>query len=88
MNIVFDPEKRQALAYVDNKVVGCCEYKEVGNTWNIIHTEVDLEYRGKKLARSLVLCVLSHAREIGYQIVSDCPYGKKILESEEKEKNE
>jgi len=78
MDIKF--EKNRATAYDDNNKIGECEFLEVENKWNIVHTEVDSNYQGQGIARKLVECVIENAGKYSKELIADCSYAKKIIE--------
>ena len=51
VQILWDKKENQAVALDEEKVIGICEFIEEKDTWNIIHTEVDENYRGQKIAK-------------------------------------
>lgn len=80
IEIKFDKEANKAIAINANTIIGQCEYIEVDNTWNIVHTLVDNSYQGQGIARKLVECVFENAKENNKHVIADCSYAKKILE--------
>ena len=81
VQILWDKKENQAVALDEEKVIGICEFIEEKDTWNIIHTEVDENYRGKKIAKRLVMKVIEEAKNEKKKVIADCSYAKKILES-------
>mgnify|MGYP005825093141 FL=1 len=73
-------EENKSVAYHDNKQVGECDFIEKGDTWNIVHTEVDDAYQGQGIARKLVECVIENAKKANKEIIADCSYAKIVLE--------
>ena len=73
-------EENKSVAYDDNKQVGECDFIEKGDTWNIIHTEVDDAYQGQGIARKLVECVIENAKKYNKKLIADCSYAKIVLE--------
>ena len=41
IQIKFDKEKKQSIAYDNDIQIGECDYIVTGDNWNIVHTEVD-----------------------------------------------
>ena len=80
MKIIFDRKKHQACALEEDRVIGICEFTIEKDTWNIIHTEVDENYRGQKIAKRLVMKVIEEAKNEKKKVIADCSYAKKILE--------
>ena len=81
VQILWDKKENQAVALDKEKVIGICEFIEEKDTWNIIHTEVDENYRGQKIAKRLVMKVIEEAKNEKKKVIADCSYAKKILES-------
>lgn len=79
----FDNNKKQSIAYDDNIKIGECNYIEVEETWNIIHTEVDKLYQGQGIARKLVECIIENAKECNKNVIAECSYAKKLISKEE-----
>ena len=73
-------EENKSVAYDDNKQVGECDFIEKGDTWNIVHTEVDDAYQGQGIARKLVECVIENAKKYNKKLIADCSYAKIVLE--------
>ena len=80
VNIKFNKNKRQSIAYDNNIKIGECNYIEIEETWNIIHTEVDNLYQGQGIARKLVECIIENAKESNKNIIAECSYAKKVIE--------
>ena len=57
-------EENKSVAYDDNKQVGECDFIEKGDTWNIVHTEVDDAYQGQGIARKLVNVLLKMQKKL------------------------
>lgn len=81
IEIKFIKKENRAVAYEDGTEVGECEFKEMGDTWNIVHTGVNHEYQGKGIAKNLVNCVIKNAEEYGKKLIAECSYAIKILKS-------
>ena len=79
LDIVIEKENNRAVAYVDNKEVGVCEYIYEQNWLNIVHTEVNKEHQGKGIARKLVEAVILEAEKQNKQIKADCSYAAKVI---------
>ena len=73
-------EENKSVAYDDNKQVGECDFIEKGDTWNIIHTEVNDTYQGQGTARKLVECIIENAKKANKGIMAGCSYAKIVLE--------
>ncbi|HIQ94058.1 TPA: N-acetyltransferase [Candidatus Ventrenecus stercoripullorum] len=81
VQILWNKKENQAVALDEEKVIGICEFIEEKDTWNIIHTEVDENYRGQKIAKRLVMKVIEEAKNEKKKVIADCSYAQKILES-------
>lgn len=81
IEIKFIKEQNKSVAYDGKNQIGECDFIEEGNEWNIIHTEVSNLYQGQGIARKLVENIIENAVQNGKNIVADCSYAKKILES-------
>lgn len=80
IKILFEIEKKRAVAYDDNKEIGECDFIEENDVWNIIHTGVNSKYQGQGIARKLVECVIKNAKEYNKKIIAECSYARKILD--------
>ena len=80
IKILFEIEKKRAVAYDDNKEIGECDFIEENDVWNIIHTGVNSKYQGQGIARKLVECVIKNAKENNKKIIVECSYARKILD--------
>ena len=81
IDIKFDKDKKQATAFDNDIQIGECNYREKEETWNIIHTEVNKLYQGQGIARQLVETIIEKAKENNKNIIAECSYAKKVLES-------
>lgn len=79
IEIKFDKESKKAVAYDGDIKIGECEYVEVEQQWNIIHTEVNVLYQGQGIARKLVNSVIENSKKYDKIITADCSYAKKII---------
>ena len=76
----YTPDRKEIIAQNEaGDVVGEIEYTGTNEFWSIIHTGVRPEYRGRKIARSLVRLVVEAAREQGVQLGATCSYAIKVL---------
>lgn len=80
MTIKFIKEGNRAVAYDHELEIGECLFKEVADTWIILHTGVDENYRGKGIAKKLVKCVKENAIHYEKLLAAECSYAKKVLE--------
>lgn len=77
----FEKENNRAVAILNDKIIGVCEYSVENRTWNIFHTEVSTNYQGMKIAQKLVNLVIENAYKNNVKVVATCSYAKKILEN-------
>ena len=80
IKILFEIEKKRAVAYDNYIEIGECDFIENNGTWNIIHTGVNSKYKGQGIARKLVECVIKNAKEYNKKIIAECSYARKILD--------
>lgn len=81
IEIKFIKEENRAVAYDNNVEIGECKFIELVDTWNIIHTEVDKKYQGQGIAKRLVKCVIENSEKYSKNLVAECSYAKKVIES-------
>lgn len=81
INIKFIEKENRAVAYDNDVEIGECNFKEVGDIWNIIHTGVDSKYQGQGIAKMLVKCVIENSEKCNKNLIAECSYAKKILEN-------
>jgi len=79
IEIKFEKNNRKSIACDNNKIIGECDFIEVDESWNIIHTEVDNSYQGQGIARKLVESIIENAKKYNKKLVADCSYAKKII---------
>ena len=79
IEIKFLKNENKVIAYDDKKKIGECEFIVMNNIWNIVHTQVDKEHQGQKIARNLVELVVEKAKENNKEIIAECSYAKKII---------
>ncbi len=79
IRIVFEEENLSAAAYDGDRQIGECDVQETNGTWSIVHTGVREEYGGRGLARKLVDCVVTAARERNVKIIPSCSYAEKVM---------
>lgn len=85
IEIIFDKDNKQSVAYDNSIRIGECDYIEIENTWNIIRTEVKDSYQGQGIARKLVDCIFENAKKYNKNLIADCSYAKKVIERGKKE---
>ena len=81
IEIKFDENKKQSVAYDNNIQIGECDYIETEDSWNIIHTEVNNSYQGQGIARKLVECIIENAKKYNKELIAECSYAKKVIEN-------
>ena len=81
VNIKFIRKENRAVAYDNDIEIGECEFKELEDTWNIIHTVVDSKYQGQGIAKTLVKCVIENSEKCNKNLIAECFYAKKVLET-------
>ena len=77
----FIKKENRAVAFDNEIEIGECEFKESENIWNIIHTSVDKKYQGQGIAKTLVKFIIENSEKYNKNIIAECSYAKKILES-------
>lgn len=85
IEIKFD--KNKSIAYDNDIEIGECEFIELDETWNIIHTEVSKLYQGQGIAKRLVESIIENAKKYNKSIIADCSYAKKVIEKNVVDRN-
>ena len=80
IEIKFDKDNKQAIAYDNNVKIGECNYIESEDCWNIIHTKVSDLYQGQGIARKLVENIIENAQKYEKNIIANCSYAKKVID--------
>lgn len=81
IDIKFIKRENRAVAYDNEIEIGVCEFKESGDTWNIIHTVVDSKYQGQGIAKMLVKSIIENSQKCNKNLIAECSYAKKMLET-------
>lgn len=81
IEIKFDKNNNKSIAYDNNIKIGECEFIESEECWNIIHTEVSNLYQGQCIARRLVESIIENAKQHNKNLIAECSYAKKVIES-------
>ena len=81
IEIKFDKNNNKSIAYDNHIKIGECDFIELEECWNIIHTEVSNLYQGQGIARRLVESVVENAKKYNKDIVAECSYAKKVIEN-------
>lgn len=79
IKIVFREKEKKSIAYDLDKQIGECDFEEINDSWNIIHTEADSAYQGQGVAKKLVENVIENAKILNKNIGATCTYAKKII---------
>lgn len=87
IKIVFDEPNNQSLAFINEVNVGECQFEIKDNKWYIVHTGVRPEYGGRGIAKNLVKCIITEARNRGIKIVPICSYAQKMMINNEEYKD-
>ena len=87
VQIKFNKENKQSIAYDNDIEIGECDYIEDESCWNIIHTEVSPEYQGQGIAKKLVESIIENAKKYNKKIIAECSYAKKVIEKAKKINN-
>lgn len=82
INIKFIKKENRVVAYEDEIEIGECEFQELEDTWNIIHTRVDNQYQGKGIAKTLVKCMIENSEKCNKNLIAKCSYAKRVLENQ------
>lgn len=85
INIKFIKQENRAVAYDNESEIGECQFKETKDTWNIIHTGVDNKYQGQGIAKKLVKCVIENSERYAKNLIAECSYAQKVLETNNKQ---
>ncbi|MGN1326923.1 MAG: GNAT family N-acetyltransferase [Clostridia bacterium] len=81
IEIKFDKNNNKSIAYDGNVKIGECDFIELEESWNIVHTEVSNLYQGQGIARKLVESIIENAKQYNKSLIAECSYAKKIIES-------
>ena len=78
LEIHNDENARKFYAVIDGREA-VIEYAKIGDTYNLAHTHVPEEMRGKGIAEQLVRGALDQIREEGAKFLPSCPYIQTFL---------
>lgn len=81
IHIKLIKKENRVVAYDNDIEIGVCEFKELEDTWNIIHTAVDSKYQGRGIAKTLVKCVMENSEKCNKILIAECSYAKKVLDT-------
>ena len=79
IRVEYDEKGDCIRAFDGERQVGECDFRDTGDAFNIYHTEVDLEYGGKKIARRMVFRALQEAERRKKTVIPSCSYAAKIM---------
>ena len=79
ITIQFEKENNKSVAYDNNVEIGECVFIEKENYWNIVHTEVNVLYQGKGIARKLLENIIENSKTYNKILIAECSYAKKVL---------
>ena len=79
MDVVHNERDSRFEAYLPE---GLCraDYRRVGNTLHMVHTEVPQQARGRGAAGRVVEAALDYAQANGLKVMPMCPYVRTYLE--------
>lgn len=78
LEIHNDEKERKFYAVVDGQEA-VIEYAKMGDTYNLAHTFVPEQLRGRGIAEDLVRGALDQIREKGAKFLPSCPYIQTFL---------
>lgn len=73
------PDASRYEIRVDGELAGIAEYRLSGGTITFHHTQVESEYEGRGLARTMVTHALDEARVRGLAVVPQCPFVRMVV---------
>ena len=79
IKIIYEADAQRSAAYLEDRLIGECDYEETENGWRIFHTEVDPEFGGKGIAKRLVYRVVQEAERNKAEVIPSCSYARRIL---------
>ncbi|WP_196808592.1 GNAT family N-acetyltransferase [Butyrivibrio sp. AC2005] len=81
IDVKMDADNCRSVAFDGDKEIGECNYRVNEEGWNIYHTGVQDDYKGKGIAKRLVYKILEEAERNCVEISATCSYAKKVIES-------
>jgi len=78
IQVTHNEAARRFEATVDGRLARC-DYRRVGNTIQIHHTEVPVELEGRGIAAQLVAVALAWARAQGLAVAPYCSYVRSYM---------
>jgi len=79
VQVTHNEAARRFEATVDGRLARC-DYRRVGNTMQIHHTEVPVELEGRGIAGQLVAAALAWARAQGLAVAPYCSYVRSYMQ--------
>lgn len=82
MKIEHQPHKTDGLfvAVEDENIIGKLVYKvQSDHVLDFTDTGVNPEFRGKGVAKQLVIAAAEYAKQNGFKVIATCPYVKRVL---------
>ena len=80
IEIKFDKNTNKSIAYDNNIKIGECDFIELEETWNIIHTEVNQLYQGQGIAKKLVENIIENSKKYNKSLIAECSYARKVID--------
>ena len=72
--IKYLPEQRRFQIDIDGLEAGHIGYTEENGGWNVVHTEVSPNFRGRGIAKMLVDALMAHAEANGIPLNAIMPH--------------
>lgn len=83
--IKYLPEQRRFQIDIDGLEAGHIGYTEENGGWNVVHTEVSPNFRGRGIAKMLVDALMAHAETNGIPLSAECDYAARFIGNTDKE---
>ena len=83
--IKYLPEQRRFQIDIDGLEAGYIGYTEENGGWNVVHTEVSPNFRGRGIAKMLVDALMAHAEATGIPLSAECDYAARFIGNTDKE---
>lgn len=80
IEIKFDKTNNKSIAYDNNIKIGECDFIELEETWNIVHTEVNQLYQGQGIAKKLVENIIENSKKYNKNLIAECSYARKVID--------
>ena len=79
IEIKFIKLENKVIAINNGIRIGECEFIINNKEWNIIHTFVLNDYRGKNIAQKMIECIIEEAKKENRKLIANCSYAKEML---------